>query len=716
MAIDWTLSLYDADGDEQTPDLAFIGPWSFSLSERGGFDTFTLTLKCELDDDLITVPEVNWRIDIEFNGEMAYRGWVETVRPSIVRGAPVTQLSGAGLMARIQEFAVNSVFIVPAPTPSSGVDLFQVYTWLADRYLDGAGRLGTYTRDILSPTGTTVNYLEMFGSNVRRELDRLAEIAGDSLIWGFDAPSGDNRLYAKQRVNTRTQTDYLFTLGTDPIVELEITEDLSDVVNKVRLIGGKAAAPNLLYNSSYELPRQFTGSNPVTVLFDDPIYQDGWDGTVKGLTDWSIDWVSDGLTSGNEPYHGTYFVRVTPEGATDETDGDDKYQHFFAIHPGNDHWISLKKETEYVIRFALRSSAELKFRIDLQVKKSNDKIELIKGTQQTRSGAGFGVVEETLTTEEEDVAARPILYLLSDVTVDIDAADMFMVGLNRLDYIPGEVVELTFRADDTTALPGLSTDAQASIGLYGIRERDVQTEEVTDPETVAAWVTGYLNSAAVPRKMGKVALEPCPVHVRFVNSAGTAMGQVEIAGARVTIPPIAPKRLTYSSTEYGDVRLEMELGERQPDIAIGSPAVYIPAGGSPVGGLLGSPVESNYKAQSFNSFNGGHVGPSDTLRLTYGPNEPGVYATAWDATEAGGRADGSVHAVTLQYSDGTPFEPASGSLVTVHNERGFLLDGVDYTITGDTLTLQPGSYLIDWGDGSERLIIDVTPPYTDSLL
>jgi hypothetical protein len=676
--LNYSIFLFDTAGEDQTPPDEFIGPFTFSVNELGGFDTFSLTLDAELDDDLITLPEVNWRIDIYFGAEIAYRGWVETVRPSITRGQKVYQISGAGLMARIQEFAVNAAFIT-----DPAVDVSAVFVWLAERYLEGDERLGSFTTNIPGDLGTEVNHLEMFGSNVRREFDRLAEIAQGGLIWGFDAPSGVNRLYVKEKNGT---TGFTFTLGVDPLVEpLEMAEDLAEVINAVRVIGGQARVPNLLHNSSFEMPT--FASTADLLISPATIVQEGWRAMPKEIDAFSVDWISDGLTSPDHPYHGTYFLRIFVSGANNET-SNGKYQHCLALHPSEDHWVSAKVNTDYKIRFALRSPGEFRFRIDLQVRKGNDRIETREGTETTRSGNFWLPVEKVLQTTADDTAIRPILYLLSDGVLDVDAADMFRVlgSGNRDEYIPGEVYEFEFRSDDTDTLPGLSDDAQESIDRYGLRHAVVQTEEVHDAQTAIPWATGYLNNAAVPRKMGTVTLDPCLTHVRYVDGAGVALGRVSIEGARTTIPPVHPSRLTYRSTKAGDVALTMELGSRRPDPAIdggsgGGGGGSIGPGASP-GGVLGTA-----RANSRSSFAGGDGSSEIRRQSRYGPNEDAPYTREWDEdrTTAQIRArTGGIGTIEVYNDEGNPMPPASGTLTELYRQNVRLVYPDEWEWASDT--------------------------------
>ncbi|MFN3653275.1 MAG: hypothetical protein ACK47B_27145 [Armatimonadota bacterium] len=251
MPISTEVRLFNSAGERQPLPDRYVVDWSFELLDRGGCGTFTLQLHAELDDqELPALPGVNWRVEFWFDGVNIYRGWVEKPRGPVQVGAPLFVLDGVGRMGWCQSLLVDCRYVRPF-----GADVSEIYAWLAGKFLTGDERIPELVVACDDTIGYSLETADFFGANAQEAFDRMAEASQDLLIWGFDVtPEGTDRLYVRSRPLGVSNEDYRFRVGKD-VTFYEQPEDLSELVNAVRFIGGKAKAPNLVYNPSFELPK-----------------------------------------------------------------------------------------------------------------------------------------------------------------------------------------------------------------------------------------------------------------------------------------------------------------------------------------------------------------------------------------------------------------------------------------------------------------------------
>ncbi|HEU4754843.1 MAG TPA: hypothetical protein VFU47_17170, partial [Armatimonadota bacterium] len=208
---------------------------------------------------LPALPAPDWRFEVWLPGKSAplYRGRVDLVRPPLDSGPPSYRIAGAGRMARAKDFRMDCAYAKPY-----GADIKEVFAWVADHFLAGPERLGEFAQAIEEEIGYRVEHAAFFDSDVQQAFDRMAEAAQDLLIWGFDAtPGGADRLYVRKRPVAVVNEDYRFRVGKD-VQFLEHAKDMSELANALRLIGGPAKAPNLVFNPSFELPRNPSEEGP----------------------------------------------------------------------------------------------------------------------------------------------------------------------------------------------------------------------------------------------------------------------------------------------------------------------------------------------------------------------------------------------------------------------------------------------------------------------
>jgi hypothetical protein len=273
------IRLYDAAGARQPLPDAYVLDWDFESLVSGGYGNFALTLLAEFQDALIpALPVVDGMIEWWFAEEPAFRGWIEKITPAIRDGAPSFALAGAGLMARMKTLATNARYIKPG-----GADVSEAFAWLASHYLTGAERFGAFAQAIqaLSPA-VSIDRFDAFSSDALSVAESLAEQAGDLLIWGWDMTGGRlDRLYVKPRPAAVSDADAdPFRIGRD-VNYYEEPADLAQVINAARITGGPEKAPNLVYNSSWELP-VINGDGGAGNLVLSPSFEDALHWTYSG--------------------------------------------------------------------------------------------------------------------------------------------------------------------------------------------------------------------------------------------------------------------------------------------------------------------------------------------------------------------------------------------------------------------------------------------------
>lgn len=251
------LRLYDASGERQPLPDPYIADWDFELLERGGCGVFTLKLWAKWgDEEIPALPEVAGTFEVWFhgvpnypNGIPAYRGTVDRVVPVVDKDPRQYACDGMGQMNRLGLLLINAAYAKPY-----GADVSEIYGWISDYYLVGEERLGEFAAYIEGELGYTIDRADFFDTDVRAAFDKLAESSEDLLIWGWDVtPDGADRLYVRKRGTSVTQEEFRFRAGKD-LTYYEQPDDLASVANGIRLTGGQLKAPNMVYNSSFELP------------------------------------------------------------------------------------------------------------------------------------------------------------------------------------------------------------------------------------------------------------------------------------------------------------------------------------------------------------------------------------------------------------------------------------------------------------------------------
>jgi hypothetical protein len=203
---------------------------------------------------------------------------------------------------------------------------------------------------------------------------------------------------------------------------------------------------------------------------------------------------------------------------------------------------------------------------------------------------------------------------------------------------------------------GLSADAAASIGLYGLRQAALSVEEIADLTRAKQYAIGYFNQNALPAGTGDIEIEPAEVWVDFIDptqSGSPAAGCLEVSGIAAPFTQY-PVRVTYSLEEAGQVKLHVEMEQRKPNATL---LLLYALGGDPNRkGVSNSRTLSNLDPSPWNSIPVlDPTAPTVPVLHRWGPEEPAPYTRAWDAAEED--RSGGTQTITFYDDEGNPKAP-----------------------------------------------------------
>jgi|YelNatPaOPRAMG01_1025707.scaffolds.fasta_scaffold03111_18 hypothetical protein len=320
------------------------------------------------------------------------------------------------------------------------------------------------------------------------------------------------------------------------------------------------------------------------------VANEGWESAVcqaAGHTVTQIvNWAHSPLTGA---YHGAYCVAAyvagvsTPPPASNHTVNPAGYDCVL-IRSNDERRVSARELVGYALSCRVSAGAGLALRLGLECQTDrgetlyvwSDEI-VTTGPLGTWQWAQAAVGSQAyLLTPLHTQSVRPVVELRSNGGYWLDAVDLHEYALTRDYYIEGEQLVVDYRVDNAGAvvpLPqgALPAEAQQSIATYGLRHRTLDVPGIGDLDAATNYAAAYLRRYAVPIRRGRVVLDPCSQAVRLVayDAAATPTGLVNVAGlVSATVPDQQPVRITYSQSEPGRVRCEVELSNRRPDPAL----------------------------------------------------------------------------------------------------------------------------------------------------
>ena len=223
------VSIISADGTRIEPIENEMEKFDFGYNRVGGNDTFTLNMRWDWDHELPL--DYDDRIVYVRNGEVWYRGIIDSIRPKLTPKESII-ITGAGAAKQMNHVIVNMRF--------SYDSIHTILITLLDKYLSGPESPPiTYDLDDIQVINETIDgELDFKNKTLFEAITELANIAGanptnrgntgNDIIWGVDQ---NFRFYFK-----RKSTDYRFPF----IVGKNISVDDSRIApqfNAVTFVG-----------------------------------------------------------------------------------------------------------------------------------------------------------------------------------------------------------------------------------------------------------------------------------------------------------------------------------------------------------------------------------------------------------------------------------------------------------------------------------------------
>lgn len=219
-------------------------------------------------------------------------------------------LTAYGLMEDMNRVLLDEIILI-----SGGADLSAFVARIADDYAAHRPSI-PFVRDI-KDTGVSLERLELANSSARAAMDQIASQSGGNVVWGWDIDAATNldRFYLRPKTST---VGHQWHVGANVKV-INAPEELQQLANGIKILGGPAKYPQLITNPSFEIPADPTeGSGS---LLDNGGFEKGTSG-------------GDTSPSGNADVEGWHLS----SGATRNQ-----------FDPGSNHYISAHSGSWYLI-------------------------------------------------------------------------------------------------------------------------------------------------------------------------------------------------------------------------------------------------------------------------------------------------------------------------------------------------------------------------------
>lgn len=327
----------------------------------------------------------------------------------------------------------------------------------------------------------------------------------------------------------------------------------------VTTVGGvqKLRVTHSYVSSPGGLTERATQIDDVWVFRGDALAQDGWEAKARGTANATVDWAAM-----DAPYHGAYLVRAVTTGA-DGTNASSVW-----IRPTLDHWTSARTVTSYVVRVRVRTTAALSIRVGLERQKQGGGVDQVWGSTFTTTGGNtWELVESSLATDNTHTVIRPLIELRSNGQYELDGVQFYEGGISLLgadDYIVGEFLEFTFRADDALIVRSdLTMHATVATKLKspGTPFSAAVVGKNLYITAGTGWTTGYFNVTAGPDGSGYVTVARSPA---AAGAAGLGTGSVGTlvglsAGAQASIANYGVRQINFDVAEVTDLAQAQSL-------------------------------------------------------------------------------------------------------------------------------------------------------------
>lgn len=291
---DIRITVYSADTDQRRNlPLHQVQRAEWSDERYGGFKEFSLEIAADLTD--LTIAQAD-KVEISYKSTLYFRGWVtQTER---VEGTPSTlRISGHGKILPVGKLIVQRPYVYAGP-----VDVARPFRDIAaDVVTPDYPSVVVDAQDI----GTTLTVVEGTNKPLIEVLNGLAQQAENLCLFGCDVDDDNaDRLYIKPFDSDLSYTIQVPGINTNAP---SVTTVSADICNRVKIVGGNATDPNLIYNSSFERPR-FGGEGVGNLLHD---------ASFEANTDWTLGSGASRKAKGGsegQPYHGSYMVELDNSG------------------------------------------------------------------------------------------------------------------------------------------------------------------------------------------------------------------------------------------------------------------------------------------------------------------------------------------------------------------------------------------------------------------
>lgn len=265
----------------------------WSDERYGGWKEFSLSLAADVTELTITPAD---KVEIYWQDVLRYRGWVTQIE-RMEGDPPSLKIQGNGLILQAGRCLVQRPYVY-----AGSVDVAQAFR---DAASDAVAPVLPDAVIDAQDVGATLTVLEATNKPFIEALNGLAEQAQNLCLFGGDVDDDNaDRLYFKP---FNVATDYTLQVPGLGVTGASAQTVSADLANRVKIIGGNAQDPNLIYNSSFERPR--FGGEGVGNLLHDPSFENN--------TDWSIGSGGSRKQKGGQegqPYHGSYMVEVDNSG------------------------------------------------------------------------------------------------------------------------------------------------------------------------------------------------------------------------------------------------------------------------------------------------------------------------------------------------------------------------------------------------------------------